>query len=151
MSSGQLSGLWNSCGQERRLAAKVERERLVMAALPEMDLQISEFVREHGRATMADAMRVRAVPGWVFPFLRFFKVAAPWWSHRRCSCGFEAQQPWNHSDRSQLEHVEGALAVPGGEAASRAAWNGQGILVRAGEMAALESSRRQISARLLRS
>jgi DNA-binding IclR family transcriptional regulator len=36
----------------------VERERLVMAALPELDLRIIEFVREHGRATMADAMRV---------------------------------------------------------------------------------------------
>jgi len=33
-------------------------ERLVMAALPELDLEIIEFVREHGRATMADAMRV---------------------------------------------------------------------------------------------
>ena len=29
-----------------------------MAALPEMDLQILSFVREHGRATMADAIRV---------------------------------------------------------------------------------------------
>jgi hypothetical protein len=29
-----------------------------MAALPEMDLKIVEFVREHGRATMAGAMRV---------------------------------------------------------------------------------------------
>jgi DNA-binding IclR family transcriptional regulator len=34
------------------------RERLVMAALPEMDLKIIEFAREHGRATMAGAMRV---------------------------------------------------------------------------------------------
>ena len=34
------------------------RERLVMAALPEMDLKIIEFVREHGRATMADVVRV---------------------------------------------------------------------------------------------
>jgi Fic family protein len=44
--------------QERRLAAKVERERLVMVTLPELDLKIIEFVREHGRATMADAVRV---------------------------------------------------------------------------------------------
>jgi DNA-binding Lrp family transcriptional regulator len=29
-----------------------------MAALLGMDLKIIEFVREHGRATMADAMRV---------------------------------------------------------------------------------------------
>lgn len=44
--------------QERRLVVKVEHERLVMAALPELDLRIIEFVREHGRATMAGAMRV---------------------------------------------------------------------------------------------
>jgi len=44
--------------QERRLGEKVERERVVMAALPETDLKIIEFVREHGRATMTDAMRV---------------------------------------------------------------------------------------------
>jgi len=56
--SGQLSVLRNLCGRERRLGEKVERERLVMAALPEMDLKIIEFVREHGRATMADAVRV---------------------------------------------------------------------------------------------
>jgi Fic family protein len=44
--------------QERRLAAKVERERVVIAALPELDLQIIDYVRQHGRATMADLVRV---------------------------------------------------------------------------------------------
>ncbi len=44
--------------QERRLGEKAERERLVMAALPELDLKIIVFVREHGRATMADVMCV---------------------------------------------------------------------------------------------
>ena len=29
-----------------------------MAALPELDLKIIEFVREHGRAAMADVVRV---------------------------------------------------------------------------------------------
>jgi uncharacterized membrane protein len=43
--------------QERRLAAKVERERVVIAALPELDLQIIDYVRQHGRATMADIVR----------------------------------------------------------------------------------------------
>jgi Fic family protein len=43
--------------QERRLAAKVERERVVIAALPELDLQIIDYVRQHGRATMADMVR----------------------------------------------------------------------------------------------
>jgi DeoR/GlpR family transcriptional regulator of sugar metabolism len=32
-----------------------------MAALPELGLKIIEFVREHGRATMADAVRVTGV------------------------------------------------------------------------------------------
>ncbi|MGD0902384.1 MAG: DUF977 family protein [Terracidiphilus sp.] len=43
--------------QERRLDAKVERERVVIAALPELDLQILDYVRQHGRATMADMVR----------------------------------------------------------------------------------------------
>jgi Fic family protein len=43
--------------QERRLAAKVERERVVIAALPELDLQILDHVRQHGRVTMADMVR----------------------------------------------------------------------------------------------
>ena len=36
---------------------------MVMAALPELDLQIIEFVREHGRATMADVVRVTGAIG----------------------------------------------------------------------------------------
>lgn len=44
--------------QVRRLSRKVERERLVLAALPELSLQIVEFVREHGRITMGDAIRL---------------------------------------------------------------------------------------------
>ena len=37
---------------------KVEREKLVLAALPELSLQIVEFAREHGRITMGDAIRL---------------------------------------------------------------------------------------------
>ena len=44
--------------QERRLAVRVERERVVVAALPELDLQIVDYVREHGRVTMAEMVRV---------------------------------------------------------------------------------------------
>lgn len=44
--------------QVRRLQRKVEREKLVLAALPELSLQIVEFVREHGRITMGDAIRL---------------------------------------------------------------------------------------------
>jgi Fic family protein len=43
--------------QERRLATKVERERLVIAALPELATQIIDYVRQHGRVTMADMIR----------------------------------------------------------------------------------------------
>jgi hypothetical protein len=39
--------------QEHRLAAKVERARVVIAALPELNLQIIDCVRLHGRATGA--------------------------------------------------------------------------------------------------
>jgi Fic family protein len=44
--------------QVRRLARKLEREKLVLTALPELSLQIVEFTREHGRVTMADAIRL---------------------------------------------------------------------------------------------
>jgi len=44
--------------QVRRLSRKIEREKRVLAVLPELSLQIVEFAREHGRVTMADAMRL---------------------------------------------------------------------------------------------
>lgn len=44
--------------QFRRLNHKVEREKLVLAALPELLLQIAEFTREHGRITTGDAVRL---------------------------------------------------------------------------------------------
>lgn len=44
--------------QKRRLATKVEREKLVMATLPELAVQIIDHARQHGRVTMADMIRV---------------------------------------------------------------------------------------------
>ena len=44
--------------QVRRLNRKIEREKLVLATLPELSLKIVEFAREHGRVTMADAIRL---------------------------------------------------------------------------------------------
>jgi Fic family protein len=44
--------------QVRRLNKKVEREKLVLALLPELSLQIVEFAREHGRVTMGDLIRL---------------------------------------------------------------------------------------------
>ena len=44
--------------QVRRLDRKIEREKLVLASLPELSLQIVEFAREHGRITMGDAIRL---------------------------------------------------------------------------------------------
>jgi Fic family protein len=44
--------------QVRRLNQKVERENLVLAVLPELSLKIVEFAREHGRITMANAIRL---------------------------------------------------------------------------------------------
>jgi Fic family protein len=39
-----------------RLEKKVEREKIVLAALPALSLQIVEFAREHGRITLAEAI-----------------------------------------------------------------------------------------------
>ena len=44
--------------QVRRLEKKVEREKIVLAALPDLSLQIVEFAREHGRVTMAEAIKL---------------------------------------------------------------------------------------------
>lgn len=47
--------------QVRRLNKKVEREKLVLASLPELSLQIVEFTREHGRITMGDAIKLTGI------------------------------------------------------------------------------------------
>lgn len=47
--------------QVRRLETKVERERFVLATLPELSLQIVEFAREHGRVTIGDAIKFTGV------------------------------------------------------------------------------------------
>ena len=47
--------------QVRRLEKKVEREKIVLAALPELSLKIVEFAREHGRVTMMDAIKLTGV------------------------------------------------------------------------------------------
>jgi len=44
--------------QVRRLEKKVIREKIVLAALPELSLQIVEFAREHGRITMMDGIKL---------------------------------------------------------------------------------------------
>jgi Fic family protein len=44
--------------QKRRLHQKMERERLVLAPMPALSLQILEFTREHGRVSMGDAIRL---------------------------------------------------------------------------------------------
>lgn len=43
--------------QKRRLAEKVEREKLMMAAMPELAAKIIDTARTHGRVTIGDAMR----------------------------------------------------------------------------------------------
>lgn len=44
--------------QVRRLEKKVAREKIVLAVLPELSLQIVEFAREHGRITMSNAIKL---------------------------------------------------------------------------------------------
>lgn len=40
---------------------KIEREKIVLATLPELSLQIVEFAREHGRVTIGDAIQLTGV------------------------------------------------------------------------------------------
>jgi Fic family protein len=44
--------------QLRRLEIKVEREKLVLASLPKLSLQVVEFAREHGRVTISESIRL---------------------------------------------------------------------------------------------
>ena len=44
--------------QMRRLAKKVEREKIVLAALPELSMRIIEHAREHGRVTISDIVKL---------------------------------------------------------------------------------------------
>jgi Fic family protein len=44
--------------QKRNLERKMERERLVLGNLPELSVQILEFAREHGRVTIAEAVKI---------------------------------------------------------------------------------------------
>jgi Fic family protein len=44
--------------QMRRLEKKVEREKIVLAAMPDLQLQIVEFAREHGRVTIGETIKL---------------------------------------------------------------------------------------------
>ena len=47
--------------QVRRLEKKIEREKIVLAILPALSLQIVEFAKEHGRVTIGDAIKLTGV------------------------------------------------------------------------------------------
>jgi len=47
--------------QMRRLREKVERERLLLAKLPDLAIQILDHTRDHGRVTVADAVTITGV------------------------------------------------------------------------------------------
>jgi len=47
--------------QVRRLEKKVEREKIVMTSFPEISLHIVEFVREHGRITIGNAIKLTGI------------------------------------------------------------------------------------------
>ncbi len=44
--------------QMRRLASKVEREKLILAELPDLALGILDHARDHGRVTIGEAVRI---------------------------------------------------------------------------------------------
>jgi Fic family protein len=44
--------------QVRRLEHKITREKIVLATLPELQLKIVEFTRDHGRITMSEAVKL---------------------------------------------------------------------------------------------
>lgn len=44
--------------QVRRLEKKIEREKIVLASMPELQIRIVEFAREHGRVTIGESIRL---------------------------------------------------------------------------------------------
>ena len=44
--------------QMLRLKSRVEREKLMIGAMPELAAKVYELTREHGRLTMADAVKL---------------------------------------------------------------------------------------------
>lgn len=46
--------------QKGRLAAKIEREKIVLAQLPELSVSILDFAREHGRVSAGELLRLEA-------------------------------------------------------------------------------------------
>jgi len=47
--------------QMKRLAKKVEREKIVLSALPDLSVQILEYAREHGRVTIGEMVKLTGV------------------------------------------------------------------------------------------
>lgn len=50
--------LCSLAGQVRRLEKKIEREKIILATLPELSLRIVELAREHGRVTIGNAIKL---------------------------------------------------------------------------------------------
>lgn len=48
--------------QKRRLETKIERERLMRAAMPELAVTILDLATEHGQISVGDIMRITAAP-----------------------------------------------------------------------------------------
>jgi len=46
--------------QIQQLQKKVEREQIVLASMPDLQLQIVEFARDHGRITIGEVIRLTA-------------------------------------------------------------------------------------------
>jgi DNA-binding Lrp family transcriptional regulator len=47
----------------RRLAVKVEYEKVVLAELPELSVKILDYARDQGRVTMRDIVRATGASG----------------------------------------------------------------------------------------
>lgn len=44
--------------QKQRLEAKIQREKILVAALPELSMQILELAQEHGRLTITQVVQI---------------------------------------------------------------------------------------------
>jgi predicted HTH transcriptional regulator len=47
--------------QVKRLEAKIEKEKMVVVELPEISLRILEHIKQHGRVTMTEMVKITGV------------------------------------------------------------------------------------------
>jgi len=128
------SGVWSAfpgtfdgflAEQVRRLEIKVEREKLVLASLPTLSLQIVEFAREHGRVTIGESIRLTGASRNTLKQHFRALVERGYLNQHGSGRGVWYELP-RHRDRSIATRPPDGSDLGRGDAFSSLRWPGQG-------------------------